>query len=180
MYDKGYQGIKKSSAKEYLLVDGYNIIFGWDELKDLAKDNLDAARQKLMDILSNYQGYRKIIIILVFDAYKVKGGIEQVQRYNNIDVVYTKEAETADQYIEKVTHEIAKDNLVTVASSDALEQLIIMGKGASRMSVNDLKEEILRVNEIIRDDFLEKINHGKAYIGEKFKDDVRGYMEEDK
>lgn len=178
--NKGYQDNRKSKvfAKEYLLVDGYNIIFSWDELNKLANENMDAARQKLMDILSNYQGFRKIIIILVFDAYKVKGGIGEVQRYNNIDVVYTKEAETADQYIEKVTHEIAKVNLVTVATSDAMEQLIILGNGASRMSANDLEEEILRVNKTIRNDYLEKTNHGKAYIGEKFNDDVVDYMEE--
>lgn len=162
----------KASAKEYLLVDGYNIIFSWDELSGLASENMEAARQKLMDILSNYQGFRKSIIILVFDAYKVKGGVGEVQRYHNIDVVYTKEAETADQYIEKVTHEIARDNHVTVASSDALEQLIILGKGAIRMSANDLKEEIIRVNNTIRDDFLEKPSTGKAYIGDIFTDDV--------
>lgn len=166
------------NAKEYLLVDGYNIIFSWKELNDLAQDNMDAARFKLMDILSNYQGLKKCIIILVFDAYKVKGGVETVQDYNNIHVVYTKEAETADQYIEKVTHKIAKKNHVTVATSDALEQLIILGKGAVRLSANDLKEEILRVNKIIKDEYLSSHSKGKAYIGEKYKEDIIKYMEE--
>lgn len=137
-------------VKEYLLVDGYNIIFSWDELNELAKANMDAARLKLMDILSNYQGYKKCTLILVFDAYKVKGGVGSVQKYHNIDVVYTKEAETADQYIEKVAHEIAKSNSVTVATSDALEQLIIMSKGATRMSARAFREEILKTNEEMR------------------------------
>ncbi|TAH74847.1 MAG: GTP-binding protein [Anaerolineaceae bacterium] len=171
---------QKPSAKEYLLVDGYNIIFSWDELNELATESMDAARQKLMDILSNYQGFKKCILILVFDAYKVKGGVGEIQKYHNIDVVYTKEAETADQYIEKVTHEIARDNYVTVATSDALEQLIILGKGAIRMSANDLKDEIIRVNNTIRSDYLEKYSNGKAYIGDQFNDDVIEYMEEEK
>lgn len=170
-------GSKIKEMKEYLLVDGYNIIFSWDKLNELAKENMDAARYKLMDILSNYQGFKKCILILVFDAYKVKGGIERIQRYHNIDVVYTKEAETADQYIEKVTHEIARDNKVTVATSDALEQIIILGRGAARLSAKDLKEEIQRVNNEIRQDYLEKSSGGKAYIGEQFNRDVIEYIE---
>ena len=152
--------------KEYLLVDGYNIIFSWDELKELATENMDAARYRLMDILCNYQGFKKCTVILVFDAYKVKGGLGEVQKYKNINVVYTKEAETADQYIEKVTYEIAKDNHVVVATSDALEQLIILGRGAVRLSANDLKEEIIRVNTIIRQDYMDKPSNNKAYMGE--------------
>lgn len=152
--------------KEYLLVDGYNIIFSWDELKELATENMDAARYRLMDILCNYQGFNKCTVILVFDAYKVKGGLGEVQKYKNINVVYTKEAETADQYIEKVTYEIAKDNHVVVATSDALEQLIILGRGAVRLSANDLKEEIIRVNTIIRQDYMDKPSNNKAYMGE--------------
>jgi predicted RNA-binding protein with PIN domain len=103
-----------------------------------------------MDILSNYQGFKKCILILVFDAYKVKGGVGSIQKYHNIDVVYTKEAETADQYIEKVAHEFARDHHVTVATSDALEQIIILGRGAVRMSAKDLKKEILRANADMR------------------------------
>lgn len=116
--------------KEYLLVDGYNIIFAWEELNELAKASIDAARNKLMDILSNYQGFSGCTLILVFDAYKVKGNQGEVQKYHNIYVVYTKEAETADQYIEKTTHEIGRKYKVTVATSDALEQVIVMGQGA--------------------------------------------------
>lgn len=168
---------KKEPGKEYLLVDGYNIIFSWDELKELAKLNLDAARGKLMDILSNYQGFKKCILILVFDAYKVKGGAGEVMDYHNIHVVYTKEAETADQYIEKVTHEIAKENHVAVATSDALEQLIILGRGAIRLSANDLKEEILRIREQIRIDYLERMPTGRAYLSDVFKDNILELLE---
>ena len=169
---------RKEPMKEYLLVDGYNIIFSWEKLNALAKESMDAARTKLMDILSNYQGFKKCIVILVFDAYKVKGGVGEVQDYHNIHVVYTKEAETADQYIEKVTHEIARKNYVTVATSDALEQLIIMGKGAVRLSANDLKEEIARVNDQIRRNYLEKYPTGRAFLGEQFNEDVLGLMED--
>ena len=120
----------KEPQEEYLLVDGYNIIFAWDDLNELAKYNIESARGKLMDILSNYQGYKKMTLILVFDAYKVKGNQGEVGMYHNIHVVYTKEAETADQYIEKTVHRIGHNGNVTVASSDGLEQIIIMGAGA--------------------------------------------------
>lgn len=162
----------KESVKEYLLVDGYNIIFSWEELNELAKENLDAARSKLMDILCNYQGFKKCILILVFDAYKVKGSVGELQDYHNIHIVYTKEAETADQYIEKVTHDIARKHHVTVATSDALEQLIIMGQGAARLSANDLKEEVARIVELIRRDYLDRQPTGRAYLGEQFSDNM--------
>ena len=174
----GYANVNKINGKEqesvqdYLLVDGYNIIFSWDELNELAKMNMDAARNKLMDILCNYQGFKKCVLILVFDAYKVKGGIGAVQDYHNIHVVYTKEAETADQYIEKVTHEIARKHRVTVATSDALEQLIIMGQGASRLSANDLREEVLRIVNQIRKEYLDKQPSGKAYLKEQFSNNI--------
>lgn len=161
-------------VNEYLLVDGYNIIYSWDELSELAKDNMDAARYRLMDILCNYQGFKKCTVILVFDAYKVKGGLGSVQEYHNIHVVYTKEAETADQYIEKVTHEVAKENRVVVATSDAIEQLIILGKGATRLSAKEFKEEIMRVENIIRQDYLGKYSKGKAYLGEKMPENING------
>lgn len=170
---------KMETIMDYLLVDGYNIIFSWEELAELAKENMDAARNKLMDILSNYQGFKNCILILVFDAYKVKGGVGEVQDYHNIHVVYTKEAETADQYIEKVTHEIAKDHRVTVATSDALEQLIIMGKGALRLSAGDLKEEIARINEQIRSDYLDRLPKGRAYLGDRFDENIRELLDED-
>ena len=137
--------------KEYLLVDGYNIIFAWEELNELAKASIDAARNKLMDILSNYQGFIGCTLILVFDAYKVKGNQGEVQKYHNIYIVYTKEAETADQYIEKTTHEIGRKYKVTVATSDALEQVIVMGQGAYRISARDFYEEVERTEKQIRE-----------------------------
>ena len=137
--------------KEYLLVDGYNIIFAWEELNELAKASIDAARNKLMDILSNYQGFIGCTLILVFDAYKVKGNQGEVQKYHNIYVVYTKEAETADQYIEKTTHEIGRKYKVMVATSDALEQVIVMGQGAYRISARDFYEEVERTEKQIRE-----------------------------
>lgn len=127
---------------EYLLVDGYNIIFAWDELKTVAQQNLDAARVLLTELLSNYQGYRGNRVILVFDAYKVKGGMEKVERHNNITVVYTKEAETADAYIEKATYRLGKGNRVRVATSDGLVQVIILGHGALRLSASALHQEM--------------------------------------
>ncbi len=141
---------KTHVAKEnYLLVDGYNIIFAWPELKALADIDIGSARTKLMDILCNYQGYKQMTLILVFDAYRVKGGQGSVTKYNNIHVVYTKEAETADQYIEKTVHKIAGDNNVTVATSDGLEQVIIFGQGAVRMSAKNLLDEINAANKEI-------------------------------
>ena len=127
---------------EYLLVDGYNIIFAWDELKDLARENLEGARYQLMDLLCNYQGFKKNVIILVFDAYKVKNNPGSAERYRNIHVVYTKEAETADAYIERATYEIARDHRVRVATSDGLEQLIILGHGAIRVSAREFRQEL--------------------------------------
>jgi predicted RNA-binding protein with PIN domain len=133
------------SGPEYLLVDGYNIIFAWEELKAVARDNLDYARKSLCDILCNYQGYRKCEVILVFDAYKVKGGQGSVEKYNNIHVIYTKEAETADAFIEKATYELGRKHRVRVATSDGPEQLIILGHGALRMSASHFREEIEQV-----------------------------------
>ncbi len=127
---------------EFLLVDGYNIIFAWDELKALAAESLAAARQSLADILSNYQGYRKCGVILVFDAYKVKGNPGAVEKYKNIHIVYTKEAETADAYIEKATYEMRKEYRVRVATSDGMEQLIILGHGATRIPANVFLREV--------------------------------------
>lgn len=146
---------KLESKERYLLVDGYNIIFSWEDLNDLAQSNLESSRQKLLDILSNYQGYKQDTIIVVFDAYKVIGNIGEVIKYQNINVVYTKEAETADQYIEKVVHEIGRKYDVTVATSDALEQMIVYGDGATRMSARDLKEAIEATNIEIRETYLE-------------------------
>ncbi len=128
--------------EEYLLVDGYNIIFAWEELRELASVNIDSARDRLTDICSNYQGSRGGTLILVFDAYKVKGNPGTVVKYHNIYVVYTKEAETADQYIEKTVHEMGRKHHVTVATSDSLEQMIIWGEGASRLSAGGFYEAV--------------------------------------
>lgn len=145
---------KQKGEKEYLLVDGYNVIFAWDDLKALAAVNIDSARDKLIDVMSNYQGYVGCELILVFDAYKVKQNPGSITKHGNIHVVYTKEAETADMYIEKTTHELGRKYKVTVASSDGLEQLISMGQGALRMSSRGLREEVERVNQILRNDYL--------------------------
>ncbi|NLD20062.1 MAG: GTP-binding protein [Clostridiales bacterium] len=134
---------------EYLLVDGYNIIFAWDELKALARDNLDAAREALIEIMENYRGYRKCNLILVFDAYKVKGGERHYEKRGDVDVVYTKEAETADTYIERTTYKLGKKYSVRVATSDRLEQMIIMGSGGMRISAGEFKAEVNDVNEKI-------------------------------
>ena len=163
--------------KEYLLVDGYNIIFAWEELNELAKASIDAARNKLMDILSNYQGFTGCTLILVFDAYKVKGSQGEVQKYHNIYVVYTKEAETADQYIEKTTHEIGRKYKVTVANSDALEQVIVMGQGAYRVSARDFYEEVERTEKQIRE-INEKQHGGKRnYLLDYAKEEDAKHME---
>ena len=137
-------------APEYLLVDGYNIIFSWDELNALSKESLDAARHKLMDILCNYQGYQKCVLILVFDAYRVPGSPGSIEQYHNIHVVYTKEAETADMFIERVTHEIGRNRRVRVATSDGMEQIIILGHGALRVSARMFHEEVQNVEKQIR------------------------------
>ncbi|MGN0495271.1 MAG: NYN domain-containing protein [Lachnospiraceae bacterium] len=149
--DSTYKGVSKPRSKErYIIVDGYNIVHAWEELNCLVEDNLDGARTKLMDILCNYQGFVKCELIVVFDAYKVKGNLGEMFDYHNIHVVYTKEAETADSYIEKLTHQISKDYYVTVATSDGLVQLITRGQNCVVMSARELKEDILRVNEEIR------------------------------
>ena len=137
-------------APEYLLVDGYNIIFAWDELNALSKQSLDAARKKLADILCNYQGFKKCVVILVFDAYRVPGSPGSIEQYHNIHIVYTKEAETADMFIEHVTHEIGKDRRVRVATSDGMEQIIILGHGALRVSARMFHEEVQQVEKEIK------------------------------
>lgn len=138
-------------GSDYLLVDGYNIIFAWDELKKISETNLDAARAELIKILSNYQGLCGYEIIIVFDAYKVKGKYREVERHFNVNVVYTKESETADSYIERVTHELSGKHRVRVATSDGIEQLIILGSGAMRMTARELKSRIDAANSEISD-----------------------------
>ena len=155
---------EKKPKERYLLVDGYNIIFSWDELRDLSEVNITSARNALMDILSNYQGYKKDTVILVFDAYKVEGNPGQVFKYHNIYVVYTKEAETADQYIEKTVHRMNRKYEVTVATSDALEQVIILGQGGQRLSAQGLKEEVEQTCREIRKILEERRETDKNYL----------------
>ena len=163
--------------KEYLLVDGYNIIFAWEDLKELAAVNIDGAREKLMDILCNYQGFKKCTLILVFDAYKVKGNPGSVETYHNIHVVYTKEAETADQYIEKTVHEIGRKYRVTVATSDQLEQVIILGQGGQRMSARELLEDVIEVSHQIRETAREKRSSEKNYLFDHLDEETAARME---
>lgn len=168
---------KQKPDEEYLLVDGYNIIFAWEELEHLAEVDISAARNKLMDILSNYQGYQKCTLILVFDAYKVKGNPGEVSRYHNIYVVYTKEAETADQYIEKTVHQMSRKYQVTVATSDALEQIIVFSKGANRLSALGLREDILRTEQEIREELVQRPSGSKNYLFDTLSDELREEME---
>ena len=142
--------LPRYEGTEYLLVDGYNVIFSWDKLKALTQDNIDGARNTLINILCNYQGYKKCEVILVFDAYKVKGNAREVEEVNNITIVYTKEVETADMYIEKASYKLAKNNKVRVVTSDALEQLIILAGGALRVSSREFLYEIQQAEEDIR------------------------------
>ena len=173
-----YRPKDREKPEEYLLVDGYNIIFAWDDLKELAEVNIEGARNKLMDVLCNYQGFKKMTLILVFDAYKVPGNKGEVQKYHNIFVVYTKEAETADQYIEKAVHEIGRKHQVTVATSDALEQVIILGQGAARMSAQGLKDEVELVRKEIRSEYLEKQKSSKNYLFENLPEEMARHMED--
>lgn len=168
----------KEPEEEYLLVDGYNIIFSWDELRELAAENIEAARGLLMDILCNYQGYRKCTLILVYDAYKVKGNPGEITKYNNIYVVYTKEAETADQYIEKTVHQLGRHYRVTVATSDALEQVIILGQGGERMSAAGLKEEVERAGAEISSLCRKRTPGTKNYLFDHLPEGMADWMEE--
>ena len=169
---------KREPLKEYLLVDGYNIIFAWEDLNELSKINIESARNKLMDRLSNYQGYKKMTLILVFDAYKVKGNPGSIMKYHNIYVVYTKEAETADQYIEKTVHEIGRKYQVTVATSDALEQVIILGQGGNRLSAANLLEEVEAVEAEISKKVKKEAPKEKNYLFDHLDEEMADLMEE--
>lgn len=169
---------KKAAVREYLLVDGYNIIFAWEELKELAKDHMEAARNRLMDILSNYQGFRKCTLILVFDAYKIEGEALEIQRYHNIHVVFTKEAETADQYIEKVVHEIGRKYQVTVATSDGVEQVITAGQGAKLISAKEFAEEVKLTERQIKEEWEARRQSGKNYLFDHMDKALAREMEE--
>ncbi|MBQ3078469.1 MAG: TetM/TetW/TetO/TetS family tetracycline resistance ribosomal protection protein [Clostridia bacterium] len=174
-FDVGPQRAPKEYVKveiqpqkpEYLLVDGYNIMYAWEDLRSEMNRDLDSARKMLMDIMSNFQGFTSVNLILVFDAYKVSGGVGSIQKYGGVDVVYTKEAETADSYIERAAHEISKNYRVRVATSDALEQMIIFGSGALRVSAKELRKEVENANVEIRK-FIQSNNGGmRVYKVEK-------------
>jgi len=175
--DRGKPKTPRQQKKPMLLVDGYNVMHGWLFLKKLADENLDAARVRLMDILANYRGYRQMDLILVFDAYRVPGGEGEVSMYHGIHVVYTKEAETADAYIEKAVHRLAKEFDVTVATSDNAEQMIIWGEGARRMPAAELKDEIDQACAEIERDYLHRNNGGKRYMFEELPEDLRKLLE---
>ncbi len=168
----------RKGEKEYLLVDGYNIIFAWDELKELSEVNLESARGRLQDILCDLQGALGCTLILVFDAYRVEGNRGEIFKYHNIHVVYTKEAETADQYIEKTVHEIGRKHRVTVATSDALEQVIILGQGAARLSAAGLHELVQLTKEQLRETISRTEPGGKNYLFEQLSGETKRLIEE--
>lgn len=153
---KASQSKKQTNSTSYLLVDGYNIIHAWSELEELSRINMDSARDKLLDIMCNYQGMKKCELIVVFDAYRVSGHHEEYMDYHNIHVVYTKEAETADHYIEKFAHENGKKYNITVATSDGLEQVIIRGAGCLLYSAREFEKEVKAMEEHIRSDYLNR------------------------
>ena len=174
-----YRPVKKEAPQEqYLLVDGYNIIFSWEDLNELSRVNMEGARNKLADLLCNYQGYRKCHVILVFDAYKVEGNPGEVVKYHNIHIVYTKEAETADQYIEKTVHAIGRKYGVTVATSDGLEQVIILGQGARRLSAKGLREEMEAASREIRGDYLNRQEPSKNLLIHQLPGEMAELMED--
>jgi len=173
-----YINRQKEVKEEFLLVDGYNIIYAWSELKGLVDDNMDGARMKLLDSLSNYQGIRKCQIIVVFDAYRVQGHLEEVIDYHNIHMLYTREAQTADQYIERFAHDNQKKYNITVATSDGLQQIIIRGAGCSLLSARELKAEIDGVNERIKQEYKEKQGRDRNYLIDALSPEAKQQMEE--
>lgn len=169
--------VKKDTSRKYLLVDGYNIIYAWDDLRELSEENLDAARGKLMDLLCNYQSLKKCELIVVFDAYRVKGHDTEVSDYQNIHVVFTKEAETADQYIEKFAHEHGRKYDVTVATSDGLEQVIIRGQGCRLLSARELREDMEEMSRQLREGYLSNQETGKNYLVDGISETARKELE---
>jgi predicted RNA-binding protein with PIN domain len=164
--------------EEYLLVDGYNIVFAWPELKRLAEEDMESARAKLLDILCNYQGIRKCRIIVVFDAYLVQGHREEIIDYHNIHLVFTREAQTADQYIEKFAHDNSKKYNIVVATSDGLQQIIVRGQGCMLMSARELKAEVDTTIERVRQEHQEMQGSSKSYLGDALPDESKQQMEE--
>ena len=174
---KKYRSPRPKPEKEYLLVDGYNIIFAWENLHTLAEGDIKAARDALLERLSNYAGFTKKNVICVFDAYKVPGGSEHVYRFHNIDVIFTREAETADQYIEKAAHELSKQYQVTVATSDAIEQIIIYGAGALRLSARNFQAEVEAAEREMKEQFIAQDTDRKQTIGSSVGEEIRKAME---
>jgi len=170
-------GVQREAKEEYLLVDGYNIIYAWQELKELADENMDGAKMKLLDALCNYQWFRKCQVIVVFDAYRVEGHREEVIDYYNIHVVYTREAQTADQYIEKFAHDNKKNYNITVATSDGLQQIIVRGEGCALLSARELKAEIIRANEQMSKEFREMQGNDRNYLSESLSNEVKQHIE---
>jgi len=168
---------QKEAKEEYLLVDGYNIIYAWQELKELAEENMDGAKMKLLDSLCNYQWLRKCKVIVVFDAYRVEGHREEVIDYYNIHVVYTREAQTADQYIEKFAHDNKKNYDITVATSDGLQQIIVRGEGCALLSARELKAEIVRANEQMNKEYREMRGNDRNYLSDALSTEVKQHME---
>ena len=176
--DKRSHAAKKAVEKEYLLIDGYNIVFAWEELREMALRDIMAARDKLIDMLVDFAGFRKEHVILVFDAYKVRGGRGEVIHVGGIDVIYTKEAETADLYIEKAAHELSKKYKVTVATSDAVEQVIIYGAGAYRMSAQNLLEELLLTKGLMREHYEKReAKQAGGILAQMSEEDARALQE---
>ena len=169
---------KEEPKEEYLLVDGYNIIYAWEELRELSKDNIDGARGRLLDILCNYQGMKKCHLIVVFDAYRVAEHKTEITDYHNIHVVFTKEAETADAYIEKFAHANGKKYHITVATSDGLEQIIIRGAGCMLLSANDLLQEIHRMNQSVKEEYMPDFKGSRNYLMDGVAEEVKEQIEE--
>ena len=165
--------------EEYLLVDGYNVIFAWEDLRELAKDNIDGARGKLQDILSDYQGIRGCHLIVVFDAYRVQQHKTEISDYHNIHVVFTREAETADQYIEKFAHEHVKKYRVTVVTSDGLEQIIIRGQGCGLISAREFREEIKSSKEELKQEYALRQKKSGNYLGEIISEELTKQIKEE-
>ena len=164
-------------SKEFLLVDGYNMIHAWQELKELVEVSLESARQKLLDMLSNYKGSQKMNIIVVFDAYLVKGNVGKIFQYHNISVVYTKEAETADHFIERTVNRLPRHYKVSVATSDGLEQMIILGEGAQRVTAQELRQRILAEKKEIRKKYIENMPPKNNLLSDNIDKDALDWIE---
>ena len=176
--DENQTDFELTERRSYVLVDGYDVIFAWDELKAIAAEDVNAARERLVNIMSNYQGVRRCHLILVFDAYKVEGEAMEIFKYHNIHVVYTKEAETADMYIEKVVHEVGRKYHVTVVTSDGVEQVITQGQGGTIISSREFLEEVKIVNRQIQEEWELHKESAKNYLFDHMDRELAGHMEE--